>query len=694
MDPRSDDTNQQITASESVMPASPSIKQPKQSNKKWILWGGIVLFIFITGIAMFFVSKKAEKQTLQQKITAKKQESLIARADLFDGPEKFNIHISPDGTKISFIAGVDHANTLFVGPINDIAKAKPIKETTHVADYMWSYTNNQIIFSLNDENKTNTNFYLYDLTTGTSKNVMPEKGYDGEFYNVSPKAPNTIVVSLYPVDKDYYDVDKDYYDLYQINLSTSEKMKLTQNPGDYNYVMDDTQNLRFAHHQTAEGEEWLQLQDNGDKKVFTTVPFEDIDTTGDAGMGPSGNTFYWLDSRGRDTSALYSLDLNSEGKQLLAEDSKSDVMDVVTDPQTSALQAVSFYYDRKTWKVIDPAVQEDFAYLQKVTNGDLSIIDRSSNDASWIVGYEFDNTPEKYYWYDRKQKKATFLFTDSAVMATKKLAHTKSVIIPARDGLQLQSYLTLPIDADKPFPMVLVVHGGPQVRDYWSYNPQTQWLANRGYAVLDVNFRGSSGFGKKFLNAGNREWGGKMQDDLTDAVQWAIKQGIADPKKIAIMGRSYGGYAALMGLIQTSDVYAAVIDFAGVTDLPSFLGDSGKDKYQVGDNTTPEGKEALGNRSPITFPDKITKPVLIAHGGNDTTVPISQSDDMVHALQGANAPVSYVVYPDEGHELYYADDRISFYTFAEKLLSNNLGGRFEPEGEDLKYGNMKIVAQP
>jgi len=348
------------------------------------------------------------------------------------------------------------------------------------------------------------------------------------------------------------------------------------------------------------------------------------------------------------------------------------------------VQAVGFNYLRNEWKVIDPAVAPDVAALKKVHDGDFSVVSRDLADRTWIAAYTDDDGPVRFYAYDRKSRKATFLFVNQPALETAKLAKREPVIIPARDGVKLVSYLTCPVGvARKNLPMVLYVHGGPWARDSWGYDPTAQWLANRGYAVLQVNFRASTGFGKKFLHLGDKQWGGTMQDDLTDAAKWAIAQGIADPRRVGIMGGSYGGYATLAGLTFTPDLYACGVDIVGpsnlrtlIASIPPYWATIRKTfDIRMGD----VDQDSLLNLkcSPLFHVDRIRAPLLIGQGQNDPRVNVRESEQIVAAMRVKNLPVEYVVYADEGHGFARPENRMDFYGRAESFLAKHLGGRAE-----------------
>jgi dipeptidyl aminopeptidase/acylaminoacyl peptidase len=334
---------------------------------------------------------------------------------------------------------------------------------------------------------------------------------------------------------------------------------------------------------------------------------------------------------------------------------------------------------------LDPAVKEDFAVLAQMHKGQFNVGSRDLQDRTWLVSYLTDDGPVYYFAYDRASKKGTLLFSHQPKLEGLPLAPMKPISYQSRDGLTIHGYLTTPMGLEpKNLPTVLLVHGGPWARDNWGYNPLHQFLQNRGYAVLSVNYRGSTGYGKKFLNAGNREWGAKMHDDLIDGVDWIVKQGVANPKKIAIMGGSYGGYATLVGLTFTPDVFACGVDIVGPSNIvsllktiPPYWGPM-KNLFtrRVGDLEKEE--EFLKSRSPLFKVDQIKAPLLIAQGANDPRVKQAESDQIVAALRKSKKQVDYVVYTDEGHGFARPANNLHFFGLAEEFLARHLGGRYEP----------------
>jgi dipeptidyl aminopeptidase/acylaminoacyl peptidase len=449
------------------------------------------------------------------------------------------------------------------------------------------------------------------------------------------------------------------------------------------------------------------------------IGMEDERATNILGFDKTGEVIYMADSRNRNTAALYALNLKTGEKTLLAEDPQSDlnwiwtyeivglyVPQILVHPTEMSVQAAAFNFERVHWKVIDPAIAHDLEYLRGVADGDFQVVSRTRDDNAWIVVYIVDSGPKRYYYYDRKKGEARFLFTGQSGLEGRHLAKMNPAVIKSRDGLDMVGYYTLPLNSDsdgdgipdKPLPMVLFIHGGPWLRDDWGYSADHQWLANRGYAVLSVNFRGSTGFGKNFTNAGNMEWGRKMQDDLIDAVNWAVSNEIADPDRVAFMGGSYSGFAALVGMTITPETFACGVDICGISNLTDWI-ESFPPYWQsvidlmavrVGDVRTEEGRKLLAERSPINYVDRIQRPLLIAQGANDPRARQNESDRIVQAMQAKNLPITYVLYPDEGHGFARPENRLSFYAVTEAFLSQHLGGRFEPVGDDFLNSSITV----
>lgn len=620
---------------------------------------------------------------------------IIPRHVLFGNPDKTNVSISNDGKYISYLAPKDGVLNIWLAAIDDIENAKAITDDKGrgIRGQFWAYDNRHILYLQDKDGDENFRLYAYDLENGKSRLLTPESSVRVLVYKMSYKIPKELLIGI-------NDRDKKYFDVYKLNLNDYGKKLVWKNEQFSSFIADDDLNLRFATLTNAEGEkEYFQRLDNK-WQPFMTISMEDNTNTGILGFDKLGQSIYMADSRGRNTTAIKSVDLRSGKSTLIAEDSRADTGIFMRHPTEKNIQAVAVEYDKISYKVLDNSIKADFEYLFKVSNGDLSILDRTTDDKLWLVAYDSDKQPGDYYLYDRNKRQAKFLFSSREDLKKYELAALHPVIIKARDGLNLVSYLTLPaeikvggkLQPQKPMPMVLYVHGGPWVRDSWGYNSTHQWLANRGYAVLSVNYRGSTGFGKNFINAANREWGGKMHDDLIDAVNWAVGQGIADPTKIAIMGGSYGGYATLAGLTMTPDVFACGVDIVGISNLITFLETvppywqpfMNEMKKRIGDWDSEDDQEFLKSRSPLTFAHRIKKPLLIAQGANDPRVKQAESDQIVTSMHANHIPVVYVLYEDEGHGFERPENRLSFYALTEEFLAKILKGRAEEIGKDLK----------
>ncbi|MEK6644348.1 MAG: S9 family peptidase [Planctomycetota bacterium] len=626
---------------------------------------------------------------------------LIPRSVLFGNPDKAGPQISPDGKHLAYLAEVNGVMNVWVGPVDKPESAKAVTEDKKrgIRQYFWAFNSDMILYVQDKGGDENWHVYATNLRDNKTTDLTPMDGIAARIQQVSHKFPDEVLIAA-------NDRDKTLHDIHRVNLRTAERKLIEKNTGYVGYLSDDDFNVRVALKMTPDGSQEMHKNEGGAWTLFTTIPSEDNLTTSPGGFDKTGKTLYMMDSRGRNTSALFAMDFATGEKKQIAEDAKADVDDLMMHPTENTIQAVSFNYDRTRWEILDPSIKGDIDYLEKACNGELNITSRTLDDKHWIATYVTDDGPVKYYAYDRTAKKAKFLFSNRSKLEGLPLAKMHPVVIKARDNLNLVSYLTLPVDSDpknsgtpnKALPMVLNVHGGPWARDQWGFNGSHQWLANRGYAVLSVNYRGSTGFGKNFINAANKEWSGKMHDDLIDAVKWAIDKKIADPKKIAIMGGSYGGYATLVGLTFTPDTFACGVDIVGPSNINTLLATIppywkpmiDMFRTRVGDNQSDEGRKFLDSCSPLTKVDQIKKPLLIGQGANDPRVKQSEADQIVKSMKDKNIPVAYVLYPDEGHGFARPENRTSFNALTEGFLSKHLGGRAEPIGNDLKGSSVTV----
>jgi len=658
----------------------------------------IPLILTLLLISGCIADKKTNNDNEQER-----NNSLIWRDLLFGNPDRVTARISPDGNQLTFLAPLNGVMNVWVGSSSQPDMAMPVTNDTYrgIRNYGWAFTNQHIIYLQDKNGDENWRIYSVNLSNKEVKDLTPFTGVQAQIEAISYKFPHEIMVGLNKRDPEYHDI-------YRLNIDSGNLTLFLENKEFAEFNIDDEFRIRLASKTTSDGGTDLFKPLDDGWETFMRIGKDDAMTTGVVGMNKTNDVIYFADSRGRDTSALFALNLTTSEEKMIAEDPKADYDDFMLHPREKNVEAVAFTYDRKNWTVINETIASDLAYLRTLEKGDIEIVSRSLDDKAWIVVYTVDDGPLRYYYYDHDQKKAKFLFTDKEKLQGQGLAKMVPIIIKSRDGLDLVSYYTLPLGSDSnsdgkpdmPLPMVLDVHGGPWDRDDWGYNSEHQWLANRGYAVLSVNFRGSTGFGKNFTNAGDLEWGGKMQNDLIDAVAWAIQQGIADPDKIAIMGGSYGGYATLAGLTFTPETFDCGVDIVGPSNLTSLLQsippywkpELDQLTTRVGDFRTEDGKKLLRERSPLTYADSIARPLLIGQGANDPRVKQNESDQIVEAMQAKKLPVTYVLYADEGHGFARPENRLSFYAIAEAFLAKHLGGKYEPIGKDFKGANFTVLA--
>ncbi|TWU24717.1 alpha/beta hydrolase family protein [Bythopirellula polymerisocia] len=680
-------------------------------NPRVALLGALIPAILVSYATLSPAASAEESATESSKpttSTSTEEPILIPRSVLFGNPQRAGARVSPNGKWLSYLAPVDGILNVWVAPIDDLEKAKPVTKdkVRDIRGHYWAYTGDHIIYSQDKAGDENWHIYVTDVASGETKDLTPLDNIHAQVQDVSQKFPTEILVGL-------NDRIPQLHDIYRVNILTGDRELVQQNEGVAAYVTDDDFDVRFAFNYTPEGGTVLMKPkvagntgEGAEWEEFIATGPEDAMNTGPAGFDKSGNVLYLQDSRDRDTGALFAINLESGDKKLVAEDPRADVGSMIVHPTEKTIQAVSFNYTRDEWKILDEAIRADLNYLETVEDGEVIMTSRTLDDKYWTVAFMLDDGPIKFYLYDRANKKARFLFNSRDDLDRYQFSKMHTPVIKSRDGMNLVSYLTLPPGSDpdgdgvpdKPLPLVLDVHGGPWARDEWGFNSSHQWLANRGYAVLSVNYRGSTGFGKNFTNAANGEWSRKMHDDLIDAVNWAVDEGIANRDKVAIMGGSYGGYATLVGLTYTPDVFACGVDIVGPSSLVTLLENIPPYwvpfmpvmKVRVGDVDTEEGKAELLERSPLTLVDKIERPLLIGQGANDPRVTQIEADQIVEAMQAKNIPVTYVLYPDEGHGFAGEQNRMSFNAVTEAFLAEHLGGEFEPVGKDFEDSSIHV----
>jgi len=633
---------------------------------------------------------------------------LIPRREFFGNPDRAAPRISRDGRRIGFLAPVDGVMEVWVGPVAadgtvDLAAARPVTKDRFrgIRSYAWTHSADHLVYLQDQGGDEDWHVHAVDLAAGTTRDLTPFKGVQAQIAGLSPQRPYELAIGT-------NDRDAKWHDLHVVDIRTGARTLLLRNDRFVDFTLDGNFRPRFALETLPTGGRRIhRFGTDGVPEPWSDVAPEDELTTHVAAVTSDGAVAYLFDSRGRDTSALVEVDVASGRSTVLAEQAGADAEHLVQHPVTWRAQAVSFHRMRHAWHPLDPAVAGDFESLRGVCRGDAAITSRTVDDRIWTVAFAVDDGPARFYLWDRNHQAAQFLFCGRTALDGPPLARMHAFEIAARDGLSLPSYLSLPPWTDttgrgRPdtrLPMILLVHGGPWARDVWGYHPDHQWLANRGYAVLSVNYRGSTGFGKAFLNAADREWSGKMHDDLVDAVAWAVAEGIADPKRVAIVGGSYGGYAALAGLTFTPDLFACAVDIVGPSNLVTLIRSAPAYwlpliqifKRRVGDPDTPEGHADLMARSPLTHVAKIARPLLIAQGANDPRVKKAESDQIAAAMKAHGIPVTYVLFPDEGHGFARPENSTAFRAIEEEFLAKHLGGRSEPVGSDLEGSSIQIL---
>lgn len=629
---------------------------------------------------------------------------LIPRAALFGNPTKAGAQLSPDGQWLSWLAPLKGVMNVWVAPVNQPSAAKPVTDSTDrpIPAYFWSGNSERVLFVQDKGGDENFRLYGVKVATGEKQDFTPFDKVRVRVIGLSNKRLNEALVGINNRDPRWHDV-------HLLNLQTGELQLVMKGDGYAGFLADEDLRLRGAvRPNAAGGSDYFRIEDGkvADKPLVSTT-LEDA-ATSPLGFTSDGKTLYWTDSRDRDTTALFAEDVATGQRKLIGQDARADLGGTLRHPVTGEVQAYAVNYLTNEWQFLDAGLKADFQWLQKnLGQGEVFVASRTRADDRWIVGIDAVSKVSATYLFDRKARQLTPLYVARPELQGAPLVPMHPLEIKSRDGLTLPSYLSLPQGSDrngdgkpeKAVPMVLLVHGGPWARDGYGYNGMHQWLANRGYAVLSVNFRASTGFGKKFLNAGNQQWGLAMHDDLIDAVNWAVKQGVTRADQVAIMGGSYGGYATLAGLAFTPTTFACGVDIVGPSNLETLLAtippywEAGRKQFalRMGDPATEAGRTILRAASPLYKADQIQRPLLIGQGANDPRVKQAESDQIVQAMQAKKIPVTYVLYPDEGHGFAKPGNRIGFFAVSEAFLGRCLGGRVEPLGETQRQSTAQVV---
>ena len=608
---------------------------------------------------------------------------LIPRRVLFGNPDRTSPRISPDASTLAWIApheGVLNVWTAPMGPDGvDWAAARVVTDDTDrgIRVYDWAHDGRHLLYLQDTGGDENWRLHDVDLVTMVRRDLTPFDGVQAQIIATEKKFPTDVLVAL---NRD----NPQLHDVYRLDLVTGELVKEVENPGFVGWVADAGLVIRCGIAPQPDGGMVLMVRDGGgaEWQPLLTVAAEDALTSGPVAISADGRSLLAMSSVGVNTGALVRIDLASGAAQVLAEDPDADVTGVRLHPDTREPQIVTFLKDRSEYLALDASVEADLAAIRALHPGDPDIGDGDDGDGIWLVGFTNDTGPVPYFAYDRQRRAGRLLFEHQPELSRYQLAPMEPFSFTARDGLIIHGYATFPPEAGRSgLPMVLNVHGGPWARDAWGFDSEAQWLANRGYLCLQVNFRGSTGYGKAFVNAGDREWGGKMQDDLLDAVAHAVGEGWADPARVAIYGGSYGGYAALAGAAFTPDAFCCAVDIVGPSNLKTLIETIPPywapmiALFHTRVGNPEQDAEFLWSRSPLSRAASIRTPLLIAQGANDPRVKQAESEQIVAALREAGIDHEYMLFPDEGHGFAKPENRLRFYAAAERFLARHLGGR-------------------
>ena len=614
---------------------------------------------------------------------------LIPRSVLFGNPERTSPHLSPDGTRLAWIAPLDGVLNVWVAPVavdaggvdTDAARALTQDTDRGIRFFAWAHDNRHVLYIQDVGGDENWRLYDVDLASPAldRRDLTPFEGIHATLLGSSKRHPGEVLVGM---NKD----NPQLHDVYRLDLASGELVKEIANPGYAGWLADEDLRVRGAIAPLPDGSFDLLIRDSetADWRPLLTIPAEDSTSTDVVTFSEDGQALLMISAAGSNTGRLARVDLATGAQTVITEDPDADVSGVMVHPDTLEPQIVTILKERTEYVVLDPAVADDFKTIRGLHPGDPQLAGRDDADTTWLIGFTNDSGPVPYYLYDRATKSASFLFEHQPALSRYELAPMEPFTFTARDGLVVHGYVTFPPGQGRQgLPAVLNVHGGPQVRDVWGFDSEAQWLANRGYLCVQVNYRGSTGYGKAFVAAGDREWGGKMHDDLIDAVGYIVGQGWADRSRVAIYGGSYGGYAALVGAAFTPDAFCCAVDIVGPSNLKTLLEtippywETAKAALYRRVGHPVDDEAFLWSRSPLSRARDIRIPLLIAQGANDPRVKQAESEQIVAALSEAGIEHEYMLFPDEGHGFAKPANRIKFYTAAEQFLARYLGGRYE-----------------
>lgn len=641
-------------------------------------------------------------------LPADAQPPLIPRSVLFSSPTRTAVQLSPEGKRITFIEIKGGERSLRFADVDAPGNSQAVVlEIDGVPiDCKWDATRGRLIVLLAVAG--GRHLVCHNLKTGESIDLTPLEGIQARLEKISAQRPDEIVVGL-------NDREAGTHDLWKVDLATGQRTKLLETTGLVRVHLDAAFVPRVAERFVRGG--GIEVLQRTDEEWNVLCTLEEDATNrarvrgggvkGVVGVAADGKTLFLVDNARRDKSALQSLDLDSGEARVLAEDPAADIRPVtVVDRLTGEVLGVTSYFGQMRRHHLDAAVQADFEELERLVGSDVGVVNVSAADPAWLV-VPMDGGALRFAVYHRQTRQLKRLFAMHGAIDPEELVQRSARVIEARDGLKLPCHLYLPAGSDRdrdgtpdaPLPTVLYVHGGPHIPnpwDSWFTNRNLQLLANRGYAVVNVDFRGAGGYGKEFLEKGYREWGGEIQRDILDIAEWAVAEGVAKQDRIAIWGWSFGGLSTNAALAFAPETFTCGISMYGLSDLEAFakyarFGDPSGVKLRIGDVSTEEGQARLQAQSPIHAAERVVRPLLLTHGSKDRVALQSHSDRFVAALKKHGKDVTYIVYPDEPHDYRKAESWISFWAVAERFLHEHLGGRYEPFGNDLPAARFEVV---
>jgi len=652
------------------------------------------LTLLVLGLALLAAAGCGDTQEQATEV-AMEPAPLVDRELFFGDPEISASQLSPDGKWMSFIKPFNGARNIWIKAADEpFDSARPVTaDDRPVPGYFWSRDSRYVLYVQDKDGDENFHVWAVDPAgevgeggVPAARNLTPVDGVRAQIYSVPKNAPEVILVGM-------NDRDPSFHDIYKVDIATGERVLVKQNDEGVGFWMFDLEGeLRLAYRQLPDGgTELLRVDLDGLKQILTCTYEEDISPFG---FHKDRLHVYLSTNKGdRDLGELMLMDVESGELTLIEKDPENEVDfgNAVFHPDTDELIATAYVGDRIRVYPQTEEAKKMWANLKKaLPEGEIGVNSMSRDMSRMLVSVSSDVDPGSVYLYDTASGKAELQYRSRPELPTEDLAHMNPVSFEARDGMKIHGYLTLPKGlGEKNLPVVMYIHGGPWARDYWGYDPYAQFLANRGYAVMQVNYRSSTGYGKNYGNAGNREWGiGAMQHDITDAVEWLIAEGIADPARVGIFGGSYGGYATLAGVTFTPDLYACGVPYVGPSNLITLIESfpeywkpflEGTWYKKVGNPEVEADRADLIARSPLYSCDQIKAPLLVVHGANDPRVKQHESDQIVVALRQKDKAVEYVVAPDEGHGFRAPGNRKALAVAMERFLAKHLDGRVQED---------------